>query len=66
MKLQVVATIQLQNDTLRVIKVDTGAQCNMVPIYLYKKTTKDYKLTHVSSGAPSGRQGADQGALQVS
>ena len=42
---------------------------NGVPIDLYKKVTKDYKLTHVSSiwrvGA-SGRQGADQGALQVS
>ena len=27
--------------------MDTGAQCNVVPLELYKKATKDHKLAHM-------------------
>ena len=40
-------TLQLDSGHYLQFQVDTGAQCNVVPIDLYKKATKDYKLSQV-------------------
>ena len=42
-------SLQLNSSKYLCFQVNTGVQCNAVPPYLYKKETKDYKLTHVRS-----------------
>ena len=42
-------TLQLDSGNYLRFQVDTGAQCNVVPIDLYKKATKDYNLSQVKS-----------------
>ena len=41
-------TLQLESGNYLRFQVDTGAQCNVVPMDLYKKATKDYKLSNVT------------------
>ena len=40
-------TVELDSGSYLRFQVDTGAQCNVVPLDLYKKATKDYKLSEV-------------------
>ena len=40
-------TLQLDSGNSLRFQVDTGAQCNVIPIGLYKKATKDYTLTQM-------------------
>ena len=52
-----IAAIQLDDSQLVTLKLksgnflrfqpDTGAQCNVIPVHLYKKATKDVTLEHV-------------------
>ena len=41
-------TFRLENGNYVRFKADTGAQCNVVPLDLYKKATHDYKLKQVT------------------
>jgi len=53
-----VATVELDNSQLVTLKLesgsyiqfqtDTGAQCNVIPLEIYKKVTRDFSLTHIS------------------
>ena len=40
-------TVQLQSGLYIRFQLDTGAQCNVIPVNLYKKAAKDRKLTNV-------------------
>ena len=40
-------TLQLDSGNYLRFQVDTGAQCNVVPLDLYKKATKDFELSKV-------------------
>ena len=40
-------TLQLDSGNYLRFQVDTGAQCNVVPVDLYKKATKDHSLTQL-------------------
>ena len=40
-------TLQLDSGNYLRFQVDTGAQCNVVPLDLYKKATKDFELSQV-------------------
>jgi len=40
-------TVQLKSGCYVRFQVDTGAQCNVLPVHLYQKATKDYSLTQV-------------------
>ena len=42
-------TLRLENGNYPRFQADTGAQCNVIPLDLYKKATRDYKLKHVSA-----------------
>ena len=41
-------TLRIASGNYIRFQVDTGAQCNVVPLELYKKATKDRDLTHVT------------------
>ena len=41
-------TLKLDSGNFLRFQVDTGAQCNVVPMDLYKKATKDYHLSSVT------------------
>ena len=41
-------TLKLESGNYLRFQVDTGAQCNVIPLELYKKATKDTKLAHVT------------------
>ena len=41
-------TLKLESGNYLHFQVDTGAQCNVVPLSLYKKATKDHLLTNVT------------------
>ena len=40
-------TLKLESGNYLRFQLDTGAQCKVVPIHLYKKASKDYNMTHV-------------------
>ena len=40
-------TLKLESGYYLSFQVDTGAQCNVVPLELYKKATKDHELAHM-------------------
>ena len=40
-------TLTLESGNYLCFQVDTGAQCNVVPLELYKKVTMDHKLAHM-------------------
>ena len=40
-------TLRLKNGNYLCFQVDTGAQCNVVPLDLYNKATRDHKWQHV-------------------
>ena len=40
-------TLRLESGHYMCFQVDTGVQCNVVPLEMYKKATKDYMLKHV-------------------
>ena len=40
-------TLKLESGNYLRFQVDTGAQCNIVPLELYRKATKDNKLPHL-------------------
>ena len=40
-------TLKLESGNYLCFQVDTGAQCNIVPLELYRKATKDHKLAHL-------------------
>ena len=42
-------TLQLDNGYYMRFQVDTGAQCNVVPLDLYKRATRDYLLSQMKS-----------------
>lgn len=42
------ATLRLETGSHIRFQVDTGAQCNVLPLSVYKKATKDLTLAHVS------------------
>ena len=54
-----IAAVQLDNSQLVTLKLksgnylrfqpDTGAQCNVIPLHLYKKATKDVSLKHMKT-----------------
>ena len=39
--------LKLESGNYLRFQVDTGAQCNVVPLELHKKATKDHKLAHM-------------------
>ena len=41
-------TLKLESGNYLRFQVDTGAQCNVIPLSLYKKATRDYKLEHLT------------------
>ena len=41
-------TVRLESCNYFRFQPDTGAQCNVIPVDLYKKATKDYKLERVT------------------
>ena len=41
-------TLKLESGNYLRFQVDTGAQCNVLPLPLYKKATKDIKLANVT------------------
>ena len=41
-------TVKLENGSFLRFQADTGAQCNVVPVHLYKKATKDFSLSKVT------------------
>ena len=41
-------TLKLESGDYLRFQVDTGAQCNVVPLGLYKKATKDHLLKNVT------------------
>ena len=41
-------TLKLENGSFLRFQADTGAQCNVVPVDLYKKATKDFSLSKVT------------------
>ena len=45
-------TLKLESGNYLHFQVDTGAQCNVVPLDLYRKATKDCKLVQVSPTKP--------------
>ena len=40
--------LKLKNGNYLRFQADTGAQCNVLPLELYKKATKDHKLVHMT------------------
>ena len=40
-------TLKLKSGNFLRFQVDTGAQCNVVPLALYKEATKDHSLSHI-------------------
>ena len=40
-------TLKLESGNCLHFQVDTGAQCNLVPLDLYKKAPKDHELAHM-------------------
>ena len=40
--------LKLESDNYLHFQVDTGAQCNVIPLSLYKKATRDYKLEYLT------------------
>ena len=42
------ATLKLETGYYLGFQPDTGAQCNVVPLHLYKKATKDFDLRNVT------------------
>ena len=43
-----IVTVRLDSGNYLRFQVDTGAQCNVVPLQLYQQAAKDHKLAHVS------------------
>ena len=43
-------TLKLESGNFLRFQPDTGAQCNVIPLHLYKKATEDYKLSQVKRG----------------
>ena len=41
-------TFQLESGCYFCFQVNTGEQCNVLPVMLYKKATKDYKLANTA------------------
>ena len=41
-------TVQLESGNYLHFQVDTGVQCNIIPLQLYQQAAKDHKLTHVA------------------
>ena len=41
-------TLKLESANYLRFQPDTGAQCNVIPLHLYKKTTKDVDLCNVT------------------
>ena len=41
-------TLKLESGNFLWFQVDTGAQCNVIPIHLYKKATNDHGLKKVT------------------
>ena len=41
-------TLKLESGNYLRFQPDTGAQCNVVPLHLYKKATKDVDLCNVT------------------
>ena len=41
-------TLRLESGNYLRFQADTGAQCNVIPVELYKKASRDFKLTHVT------------------
>ena len=43
-------TLKLESGNFLRFQVDTGAQCNVIPLALYKEATKDHSLMHITPG----------------
>ena len=41
-------TLKLESGNYLRFQPDTGAQCNVIPVSLYRKATKDYRLERVT------------------
>ena len=41
-------TLKLESGNFLRFQPDTGAQCNVVPLHLYKKASKDFELLNVT------------------
>lgn len=41
-------TLSLESGNYLHFQPDTGAQCNVIPVELYKKATKDYELDQMT------------------
>ena len=44
-------TVKLESGNFLRFQVDTGAQCNVIPLAIYKKATKDHDLQQITPGA---------------
>ena len=42
-------TLELKNGHCLKFQIDTGAQCNVIPVHLYKAVTKDFHLKEVTT-----------------
>ena len=43
-------TLRLESGNYLHFQPDPGEQCNVIPVHLYKKATKDYQLRYVRTG----------------
>ena len=43
--------VTLDNGNHVRFQADTGAQCNVMPLDVYKRATRDFKLSHVKPGS---------------
>ena len=41
-------TLKLESGNYIRFQADTGSQCNVIPITMYKKATRDFSLAHIS------------------
>ena len=46
-------TLKLESGNFPRFQVDTGAQCNVIPLELYKKASRDFKLSQVTPARTS-------------
>ena len=46
--ISMIVTLKMKSRNFLRFQIDTGAQCNVVPMDLYKKATKDYHLYNIT------------------
>ena len=57
-------TLKVPSGNFIRFEIDTGARCNVLPIHIYKKSTGDFDLKHVTP-AKSSIVSYDEGNIPV-